>query len=101
MEIYYTGHGERGTGDWLAAMPDICMHGRKDYLVSLDEVLDNIIESGFKQRVRITSDCCYSGNWCHKAKALWTENDKYKTSFESLDIYASSSPDKAAMWSGY
>ena len=48
MEIYYTGHGERGTGDWLAAIPDICMHGRKDYLVSLDEVLDNIIESGFR-----------------------------------------------------
>ena len=47
LEIYYTGHGERGTGDWLAAIPDICMNGSKDYLVSLNEVLDKIIEAGF------------------------------------------------------
>ena len=49
--IYYTGHGEIGTGNW-------CF---RDGTVSIEE-LHKLIPSGCSYPI-IISDCCYSGNW--------------------------------------
>ena len=49
--IYYTGHGEIGTGNW-------CF---KDGTISLKE-LEDITPPGCLYPI-IISDCCYSGNW--------------------------------------
>ena len=47
MEIYYSGHGCRTNGNWLTAIPRIAINGRKDYTVSLDEVIQQIVNGGF------------------------------------------------------
>lgn len=49
--IYYTGHGEIGTGNW-------CF---RDGTISIED-LENLIPSGCFHPF-IISDCCYSGRW--------------------------------------
>lgn len=51
--IYYTGYGEKGTGNW-------CF---KDGTISFQEIF-TLYETYLKGKLLyIYSDCCYSGNW--------------------------------------
>ena len=55
--IYYTGHGEKDTGNWCFS----------DGVVSLNQVLKTIVVSTWGKRgITMYSDCCYSGNWALK-----------------------------------
>jgi len=49
--LYYTGHGEIGTGDWCFA----------DGTISIEEILDILPERTLLPM--IFSDACYSGHW--------------------------------------
>ena len=44
--------------------------GSIDYTCSLMEVVNLLSSKGYKKKLNITTDCCYSGVWCHKAKEL-------------------------------
>ena len=77
LEIYYTGHGEKGKGNW-------CTFDEQKF--SLIHVLEAIKESGFRNRVMIVTDCCYSGNWSVLAKKLWSEKHPCVTQFDSIYV---------------
>ena len=72
LNLYYSGYGERGTGNWCFS----------DGTVSLKEVLDTIqsVNHYNKKKIKrivIYSDCSYSGNWTddlRKYKQLNTTN---------------------------
>ena len=49
--LYYTGHGEIGTGNW-------CFH---DGTISIQEIFDMVPEGVYYPM--IFSDACYSGHW--------------------------------------
>ena len=49
--LYYTGHGEIGTGNW-------CFH---DGTISIQEIFDMVPEDVYYPM--IFSDACYSGHW--------------------------------------
>jgi len=51
--IYYTGHGEFGTGNW-------CF---KDGTISLQEILALYFDYVRGKLLYIFTDCCYSGHW--------------------------------------
>ena len=51
--IYYTGHGERGTGNW-------CF---KDGVVTFQDIFDLYMDCFRGKQLLIHSDCSYSGNW--------------------------------------
>ena len=51
--LYYTGHGEIGTGNW-------CFH---DGTISIHEILDMVL--GGVYYPMIFSDACYSGHWAN------------------------------------
>ena len=51
--LYYTGHGEVGTGNW-------CFH---DGTISIQEILDMVPEG--ERYPMIFSDACYSGHWAN------------------------------------
>ena len=53
MLIWYTGHGERGTGNWVL----------KNGYVKFEDIYD-LYKRYFKGRyLYIVTDCCYSGSW--------------------------------------
>ena len=51
--IYYTGHGEKNTGNW-------CF---KDGVITFNDVFDLYKEHFRAKQLTIISDCSYSGNW--------------------------------------
>jgi len=51
--LYYTGHGEIGTGNWCFA----------DGTISIQEILDMLPERNYYPM--IFSDACYSGHWAN------------------------------------
>ena len=51
--LYYTGHGERGTGNW-------CF---QDGTISIQEIFDVVPEDEYYPM--IFSDACYSGHWAN------------------------------------
>ena len=51
--LYYTGHGEKGTGNW-------CF---KDGKISIKTILDILPEGTLPPM--IFSDTCYSGHWAN------------------------------------
>ena len=68
MFIYYTGHGCKGTGNWVTTKPA----GKKitkpsEWNITIEEVFELIKKAGFKQNLIIVTDCCYSGNWPYRA----------------------------------
>ena len=53
MLIWYTGHGRKGTGDWVL----------KDGFLPF-EVIYKLYKKCFRgQHLYIVTDCCYSGSW--------------------------------------
>ena len=56
----------------------------------MNELLDLFSESGYKGRVEITSDSCYSGKLCHVAYEYFENNLKRKRlQIESFTVMAS------------
>jgi len=71
IEIYYTGHGQKDSGNWVMEMPDeLYQEGAIDYTCSLNDVVQQLNTKGYTKKLNITTDCCYSGQWCHSAKEL-------------------------------
>lgn len=72
ISLYYSGHGEENTGNWVF----------KDGVITLQEVLDQI--SGPLDWVKLTiyADCCYSGNWCRIL-----EKGKVQKKCKDLEVY--------------
>lgn len=61
--IYYSGHGEHGTGDW-------CFGNDR---LSLSDVLgmwDSRVTKRDTQYLIILADCCYSGSWANDHRVL-------------------------------
>ena len=52
--LYYTGHGEIGTGNWCFS----------DGTISIQEILD-MLGTGETYYPMIFSDACYSGHWAN------------------------------------
>jgi len=66
--IFWTGHGEQGSGDWVFS---------ECKTLSLDELLRlwkkaplNKSKSHVHPKLLIISDCCYSGSWCQTLSDL-------------------------------
>ena len=51
--LWYTGHGERGTGNW-------CF---KDGAITFDDIFGLYMDHLRGKRLTVVSDCSYSGNW--------------------------------------
>ena len=51
--IFYTGHGEKDTGNW-------CF---KDGVITFDDIFNIYIKHFRGKSLQIISDCSYSGNW--------------------------------------
>ena len=79
IKIYYSGHGQTGTGNWCFA----------DGVVSLTEVIKAVRSQAGDIYLYIYADCCYSGNWAQNLKAL-------KGKQRSVFIRAASCPGKVA-----
>jgi hypothetical protein len=104
--LYYTGHGHEPTnptnhmihGAWVVAS-DNGKYDASDRLIYLSEVLDAIYKSGFRGGVEITSESCYSGNLCYKAKEWCQDHPDY---FEDNDFYidvsASTNRNRKGTW---
>ena len=94
--IYYTGHGWKGSGDWvcLDEIGGMCS-------ISIFDILDIAIEEGFKQGINIITDSCYSGHWVIKIQELFLNDNKYTGKFEYLYIDTSCKPDEPAIWGVY
>ena len=54
--IWYTGHGERGTGNW-------CF---KDGVITFEEVFALYRKHFMGKLLYLHSDCCFSGNWIQR-----------------------------------
>ena len=79
--IYYTGHGEKNTGNW-------CF---KDGVVSLEEVIETVSSVNTKLRIDIQADCCYSGDWVVELKEI---ENKYPEQY--IYVYAACLPGTVA-----
>ena len=55
--IWYTGHGERMTGNW-------CF---KDGIISFEDIFHLYQENFRGKMLTIVSDCCYAGQWVHRS----------------------------------
>ena len=63
--IWYTGHGEKGTGNWV--LEDGCLRFADIY---------SLYMKYFKGRyLYIVTDCCYSGSWVKDCARLLDRND--------------------------
>ena len=89
--IWYTGHGERGTGNWV--LEDGCLRFEDIY---------NLYKRCFKGRyLYIVSDCCYSGSWVEECAKL-LDRDGIKCGHEArrqkvyLKVFAACLPNKKA-----
>ena len=51
--IWYTGHGEKGTGNWVL----------KDGCLKFEDVYDLYMRNFRGRYLYIVTDCCYSGSW--------------------------------------
>ena len=60
--IYYAGHGQKDTENWVVC--DSMPHGKISLsAVQLEEVLDIWISPPQSLCLTILADCCYSGQW--------------------------------------
>jgi hypothetical protein len=64
--VYYSGHGKPGSGDWVCKLPPVFTND-SEYCVGFDEAMDAILIDGYKGRLKLINDACYSGHWSKKA----------------------------------
>eukprot|EP01084_Bolivina_argentea_P066916 121991_1 len=83
--LYYTGHGQTNTGNWVVS----------DGVICFEEIVSLIIKGG-KRCVcfKIFSDCCYSGNWVLDFQK-YVKNNKLWPDMTS-SVYAACYPGKSA-----
>ena len=60
--IYYTGHGELGTGNWCFLENENGQRKNNSY-IGIAEILQLFPDEGLEGPLTIISDCCYSGHW--------------------------------------
>ena len=77
VDIYYTGHGEKFTGNWVFS----------DGVITLNQVMKAL--KVCPRPIYITLDCCFAGNWTLKLH-------RYKNSTKMINIRAASFPGKVA-----
>ena len=58
--IWFTGHGERGTGDWVFL----------DGVITFMDVFGLYQNYFMGRKLTIVCDCCYSGHWVEKLAAI-------------------------------
>jgi len=90
--IFWTGHGEQGSGDWVFSS---CR------TLSLDELLKlwkkaalNKNISQIKPKLLVISDCCYSGGWCNSLNSY--QQDGKVAAYHRVFIQASCEPHQLA-----
>ena len=66
LEIFYSGHAEKGTGNWFTTnLNQDKVTIANQAFISLEEVIDKVTTEGnFHKSLKITTDTCYSGHWC-------------------------------------
>ena len=75
--ILYSGHGsynENYKGAWRCSKNGNVIEKPEDLLIQIHEVINKIVESGYKENLEITSDSCYSGHLCLEAQKLWMKD---------------------------
>ena len=77
IHIYYTGHGQKGTGNW-------CFDNG---VVTLDDIIKNT--KSVNKSIYIYADCCYSGQWA-------VELHKYQGKCRNVYIETASRPGEVA-----
>jgi len=68
-------------------------------LIIIDEILDIINESKMQIGFEITSESCYSGELCHRAKNWFEKNVNY--TFKYLIINSSTFRKNRGVWGKY
>uniref|UniRef100_A0A1X7TK74 Uncharacterized protein n=1 Tax=Amphimedon queenslandica TaxID=400682 RepID=A0A1X7TK74_AMPQE len=63
--LYYTGHGEKDTGNW-------CF---KDGVISFNDIFELYVNHFKGKPLAIVSDCSYSGNWINECSKRLDEMD--------------------------
>lgn len=68
--LYYSGHGEQDSGNWVIGKPDMS----KVEVVTLDDILSlwQCSPSHCYKRLLIVSDSCYSGAWAWQLERFHT-----------------------------
>ena len=82
FRLLFSGHGCKGTGDWVTAI--------KGEYITCNELFKAIRDGGFTGTIELNIDCCYSGNWCHKVKESLDKKEVPFADFEEIIIYTSS-----------
>eukprot|EP01084_Bolivina_argentea_P018100 33743_1 len=81
--IYYTGHGQHGTGDW-------CFY---DGTITFEWIYAAFVK--YRPRkgsaLEIHSDCCFSGNWVDKAERKYNYKSWWNTNCKN-EIFVCSAP---------
>ena len=70
--LFYSGHGDPKTGNWVTYSGEGL--DEKYYRLSITEILDLIVKTGYDKEVEFTTDACYSGKQCFEAKKWWEKN---------------------------
>lgn len=90
--IWYTGHGQRGTGNW-------CFMDAK---ITFDQIFE-LYEQYFRgELLTLVCDCCYSGRWVHRfaeimdAKGIGACGHKARETGYLIKIFASCLPVEGA-----
>ncbi|XP_019852753.1 PREDICTED: uncharacterized protein LOC109582478 [Amphimedon queenslandica] len=90
--LYYTGHGEKDTGNW-------CF---KDGVISFNDIFELYVNHFKGKPLAIVSDCSYSGNWINECSKRLDEMDVpscgHHTRKQGLlfQIYTSCQPNEEA-----
>merc|ERR1712228_344869 len=83
INIYYTGHGEQGTGNWCFS----------NGTISLLQILKAVRSVNQDCDITLYADCCFSGNWCQDLEHCV---DEYNNVFNGVYIYAACWPGQVA-----
>ena len=76
--IWYTGHGERDTGNWVF----------KDGCLTFEDIYDLYNESFKGRYLYVVADCCYSGAWVVEcARLLDTDGIRCNHMVERKKVY--------------
>ncbi|XP_019852754.1 PREDICTED: uncharacterized protein LOC109582479 [Amphimedon queenslandica] len=90
--LYYTGHGEKDTGNW-------CF---KDGVISFNDIFELYINHFKGKPLTVTSDCSYSGNWINECSKKLDEMNVPSCGHHTreqgllLKIYTSCQPNEEA-----
>ena len=71
ITFYYCGHGYATNGDWVCYPDKAGATSTQDYF-NVDDLLNLVDSSDYDKSIEITTESCFSGNMCKKAKD-WIE----------------------------